>query len=214
MPFAFVRGLSPATRGTPFDPPGRQARKRFIPGYAGNAGEPTIKDARTTVYPRLRGERWEGLITCRAPGGLSPATRGTLDLILQRPRDVRFIPGYAGNAHCLSLIREFVTVYPRLRGERMIDTPAANGLTGLSPATRGTQRDGLARNRFPRFIPGYAGNANRRGRQSKRNAVYPRLRGERSKCTWLILKRKFMPSKSTKKLMLLKNVSALHSYVF
>mgnify|MGYP003637596987 CR=1 FL=1 len=91
-------GLSPATRGTP--PPGQTVSCvwRFIPGYAGNAGCWHCCQRRAAVYPRLRGERGQQVLSTGGGGGLSPATRGTHSPSSEIRSPSRFIPGYAGNA--------------------------------------------------------------------------------------------------------------------
>ena len=92
---------------------------RFIPGYAGNAGVSYFNPARSSVYPRLRGERAHDHSNRTGTPGLSPATRGTLDESQPDRMDLRFIPGYAGNARASVLLMPLMAVYPRLRGERI-----------------------------------------------------------------------------------------------
>ena len=91
---------------------------RFIPGYAGNASKPTGIKAARPVYPRLRGERHPQPPDLIVDNGLSPATRGTLLILLRLVFNLRFIPGYAGNAVREPFVLVITAVYPRLRGER------------------------------------------------------------------------------------------------
>ncbi len=56
-PFMYSPGLSPATRGTQHHDLAKTQRRRFIPGYAGNARRVRLPNSGTAVYPRLRGER-------------------------------------------------------------------------------------------------------------------------------------------------------------
>ena len=51
------------------------------------------------VYPRLRGERQDVHHFKERIGGLSPASRGTLDTDDEAVMVYRFIPGFAGNAY-------------------------------------------------------------------------------------------------------------------
>ena len=111
--------------------------------------------------------------------GLSPATRGTLQYLILSILTIRFIPGYAGNAVECSFFLVVLTVYPRLRGERVVADVRNLLARGLSPATRGTHKRASVVGKYKRFIPGYAGNAWRYGCRSLLFAVYPRLRGER-----------------------------------
>ena len=50
-------GSSPHTRGTLSPDEPLQARRRFIPAYAGNATLAPVEYALLTVHPRIRGER-------------------------------------------------------------------------------------------------------------------------------------------------------------
>ncbi|QCK18080.1 hypothetical protein FORC88_930 [Salmonella enterica subsp. enterica serovar Typhimurium] len=69
-------------------------------------------------------------------------------------------------------------VYPRWRGEHLVDNPTDPGLAGLSPLARGTPQWLPLNHRASRFIPAGAGNTvhPRGGRQ--KTPVYPRWRGE------------------------------------
>ena len=70
-------GSSPHTRGTlgPDEP--LQARRRFIPAYAGNASGANEMTTATTVHPRIRGERERAERNQVVKDGPSPHTRGT-----------------------------------------------------------------------------------------------------------------------------------------
>ena len=173
-------GLSPATRGTPAVNLTAADSWRFIPGYAGNASGKFRFQGFEPVYPRLRGERFLIKIAHVVYLGLSPATRGTHRIVLTRKMLTRFIPGYAGNAANASLVSIANTVYPRLRGERRVSFRVCHPYFGLSPATRGTLLIAGVVVAFWRFIPGYAGNALNNKVNNPVDAVYPRLRGERS----------------------------------
>ena len=96
------------------------------------------------------------------------------------PTSARFIPGYAGNAAETSGSLDFRPVYPRLRGERILNLLRCFGHTGLSPAARGTLMMIGRPMVFVRFIPGCAGNAQLADGRNPLLTVYPRLRGERS----------------------------------
>ena len=52
-----VLGSSPHTRGTPHTSSENSLNRRFIPAYAGNAGEGKINATLMAVHPRIRGER-------------------------------------------------------------------------------------------------------------------------------------------------------------
>mgnify|MGYP003679087934 CR=1 FL=1 len=116
---AKILGLSPATRGTPETWRRCGEQCRFIPGYAGNAGQAGYIPAKMSVYPRLRGEREQPSTPTDYAPGLSPATRGTPIPHNNIEANCRFIPGYAGNARNFTVTSPVAPVYPRLRGERI-----------------------------------------------------------------------------------------------
>ena len=72
---------------------------------------------RFSVHPRLRGELRVIAVQNEPQFGSSPLTRGTLNTILRKFPDFRFIPAYAGNSGVLNPELAMITVHPRLRGE-------------------------------------------------------------------------------------------------
>ena len=111
-----------------------------------------------TVHPRLRGE----------------LAFNDVD----RLKNDRFIPAYAGNSLCRILENYSDTVHPRLRGELLHLRSTTVGRAGSSPLTRGTQLSLLPLLMPSRFIPAYAGNSRRKGPSCISYTVHPRLRGE------------------------------------
>ena len=131
-------GSSPLTRGTQTPPHRCEQGARFIPAYAGNSIIDSTSLLMASVHPRLRGELTVTCVSAKeTPGsspltrgtrlpcsssatvnrGSSPLTRGTLKSSAPlRPRSW-FIPAYAGNSLKFSLVRLFLSVHPRLRGE-------------------------------------------------------------------------------------------------
>ena len=91
-------GLSPHARGTH---PWRE----------------TVKQSRTTVYPRMRGEPIFLRRVIRIFFGLSPHARGTRGVLLDYFLNLRFIPACAGNPRLQVMDGIRVAVYPRMRGE-------------------------------------------------------------------------------------------------
>ncbi len=70
------------------------------------------------------------------------------------------------------------TVYPRSRGEYVLNGMTAVGYGGLSPLARGIHVAGLRGTRFDRFIPARAGNTRLPAIGPRSMTVYPRSRGE------------------------------------
>ena len=156
-----VAGLSPHTRGTPLHRLYGAPVRRFIPAYAGNESLISARASCTTVHPRIRGERGTARITSARPSGSSPHTRGTHVLHAVGDLDHRFIPAYAGNAAAPGSRSPPRSVHPRIRGERAVSMNRATSVNGSSPHTRGTRQGSSSSLVSGRFIPAYAGNAQR-----------------------------------------------------
>ena len=154
-----LSGSSPHTRGTHVGGGFGVGVARFIPAYAGNAV------STSNIIP----------LRC----GSSPHTRGTLSIICLDLDRGRFIPAYAGNAGSRPGARWWRSVHPRIRGERMIAQAAEIDRIGSSPHTRGTRYHFGTSNVVYRFIPAYAGNAQRTMWLKAARSVHPRIRGER-----------------------------------
>ena len=91
---------------------------------------------------------------------------------------MRFIPAGAGNSFFPGIHFPDRAVYPRWRGELVLQRRTADGLTGLSPLARGTQSNRYFKWPAVRFIPAGAGNSPGDWRNNPDHAVYPRWRGE------------------------------------
>ena len=111
------------------------------------------------VHPRMRGERKRRMRILR--------------------RAVRFIPACAGNAFPQERLVISNTVHPRMRGERTVAVALWFDLSGSSPHARGTRRYCCSCECIARFIPACAGNASHTDQEEAREAVHPRMRGER-----------------------------------
>ena len=96
--FASISGSSPHTRGTPDEVLKRHGMNRFIPAYAGNAINRSMREQSKSVHPRIRGERMIVRLLADRMDGSSPHTRGTHVARVRGPAHRRFIPAYAGNA--------------------------------------------------------------------------------------------------------------------
>ena len=114
-----LSGSSPHARGTLRILIRRKPEKRFIPACAGNACPLFSIGHENPVHPRMRGERVISLRYDGFKGGSSPHARGTpfCTDIQVSPR--RFIPACAGNAGRLRRCSRWMTVHPRMRGERL-----------------------------------------------------------------------------------------------
>ena len=154
----FNCGLSPLARGTHRPRTTIRANRRFIPAGAGNTALSFSYYRPATVYPRWRGEHYRTDCRILFFCGLSPLARGTRRDYSKEDAGDRFIPAGAGNT--------FKYVYLLI------------AISGLSPLARGTPALFAALSLVARFIPAGAGNTRTRRSSSRKNAVYPRWRGE------------------------------------
>ena len=156
---ATTYGSSPLARGTEEHRGAGLQQVRFIPACAGNGGSGGTCGPRSTVHPRLRGERSRTAPGQSPTAGSSPLARGTVN---RRPGYAgrhRFIPACAGNGRRCPRRPLHGPVHPRLRGERH------PGGAWIGPVAR--------------FIPACAGNGRSGQKKGVEFPVHPRLRGER-----------------------------------
>ena len=152
-------GSSPRVRGTLNCGCLSIAHKRFIPACAGNALARPTGIKRSSVHPRVCGERQSTLIALPRPRGSSPRVRGTRPYLANSGHLARFIPACAGNAANKPYKTKRLSVHPRVCGERRKAKGLAGWNGGSSPRVRGTRAVIAVFAIFTRFIPACAGNA-------------------------------------------------------
>ena len=151
-------GLSPRTRGIRLVLETALSRQGSIPAHAGNPGR---------------------LVTVRLTHpGLSPRTRGILGLLGLMLYTIGSIPAHAGNPIGLNMYAPHYGVYPRARGESLVNINSLSIRQGLSPRTRGILRLAVQSNAIDGSIPAHAGNPNTSFAKGRLWRVYPRARGE------------------------------------
>ncbi len=173
-------GSSPRGRGTHQLDRQPGIDRRFIPAWAGNAGQPSHGPDQSTVHPRVDGERSAMRAVSTHKAGSSPRGRGTLGEQQSIGLGERFIPAWAGNAGSGKISRRRNAVHPRVGGERGFDNDKWAARCGSSPRGRGTQVVRQCPRKGGRFIPAWAGNARRRSIPAWTPSVHPRVGGERA----------------------------------
>ena len=153
---------------------------RFIPACAGNAFSRPTPIRRSTVHPRVCGERFGGYGVGAPGGGSSPRVRGTPSGSGPTYQSDRFIPACAGNAPRACPACSPGAVHPRVCGERRTSDPDRLAEDGSSPRVRGTLTEACLLLAVRRFIPACAGNADHPRSQHIARAVHPRVCGERA----------------------------------
>ncbi len=117
----FLPGLSPLARGTQRGLMSALNHHRFIPAGAGNTMLPSFTPFLISVYPRWRGEHTPKLMATGRLRGLSPLARGTHQTAATASAATRFIPAGAGNTRFVSQPSRTSSVYPRWRGEHVLN---------------------------------------------------------------------------------------------
>ena len=131
------------------------------------------------VHPRVCGERGGATQNNAAIDGSSPRLRGTQQREYVWLQHWRFIPAFAGNADLLLVRQRGCAVHPRVCGEREYARDGDRLWNGSSPRLRGTLLALVKYDLAARFIPAFAGNAERGGNVRRGAAVHPRVCGER-----------------------------------
>ena len=135
-----LRGLSPPTRGNPYERPHSVPVPGSIPAHAGEPAAAMSDGWRGRVYPRPRGgTRMQGTST-DAGFGLSPPTRGNLSAITVARDGRRSIPAHAGEPPPGADDWQVNEVYPRPRGGTRLYSSIRSWACGLSPPTRGNRQ--------------------------------------------------------------------------
>ena len=171
-------GLSPPTRGSREPRGDGTARPGSIPAHAGKPRPPLKRRRPHTVYPRPRGEAAAPQLGTPDASGLSPPTRGSLQVLLSDRDGLRSIPAHAGKPPSCRDPSAVRTVYPRPRGEAWTRSRGSMTRRGLSPPTRGSHTGRTTRGLPVRSIPAHAGKPVHPSGSGPRSAVYPRPRGE------------------------------------
>ncbi len=125
-------GSSPRVWGTlPLMPIGVDV-DWFIPACVGNALSANQPESRRPVHPRVCGERCRFIFLQPSRDGSSPRVWGTLESVLKPFCLFRFIPACVGNAPTNTATSIFLTVHPRVCGERQLVSAGKVDSTVLS----------------------------------------------------------------------------------
>ena len=171
------QGLSPHTRGNPWQEFEWKGRRGPIPAYA---GEPSLRNEDVRLiraYPRIRGGTNAPLGASPQVQGLSPHTRGNPKLPRAGDEDQGPIPAYAGEPRTGPPIARASGAYPRIRGGTPTRGWPVTGSEGLSPHTRGNLMLSTMNLSHAGPIPAYAGEPHPRHCPVLPSRAYPRIRG-------------------------------------
>ena len=171
-------GLSPYTRGNPEEQATIIKAAGSIPVHTGKPDYAVSGNSRTEVYPRTHGETLLSANAIVEVKGLSPYTRGNQEVYQWMVAMTGSIPVHTGKPRTSASVRDASEVYPRTHGETCL-VLALNGLSsGLSPYTRGNQRNLKPALRYPGSIPVHTGKPRVIYPNASLSWVYPRTHGE------------------------------------
>ena len=153
------------------------AGRRSIPAHAGEPAAAALALRLCSVYPRPRG----GTSSIQSPqansDGLSPPTRGNLELVESSAILRGSIPAHAGEPAPPPPQNRSRAVYPRPRGGTGSARSRRSRRRGLSPPTRGNHPPRQSPMPAQGSIPAHAGEPTRATPSAVSAAVYPRPRG-------------------------------------
>ena len=129
------------------------------------------------AYPRSRGATVLSRGRVDPDQGLSPLTRGNLDLLAADESGLGPIPAHAGQPWCRRAGGRPPGAYPRSRGATARRRQVLARQVGLSPLTRGNLGAGELAAARPGPIPAHAGQPSNRIRSKSISRAYPRSRG-------------------------------------
>ena len=159
----------------------------FIPACAGNTCSFRWIREEHRVHPRMRGEYKAISAVGRFSVGSSPHARGILIVYPPFSPSKRFIPACAGNTRQRGKTDPAKEVHPRMRGEYGPASLRGMHLPGSSPHARGIRPKGSTKNGSSGFIPACAGNTKPSALWDVSAWVHPRMRGEYSLFTLLLV---------------------------
>ena len=180
-------GSSPHARGTRTVRGARGDNRRIIPACAGNTDVIAGQYGSVADHPRMRGEHYSDRHNIPPKHGSSPHARGTHSRSPTRESGHRIIPACAGNTRPDTNYRMYIPDHPRMRGEHYMPRTAFRSTHGSSPHARGTPVRDRAQRHRGRIIPACAGNTGTQWVRSGGMTDHPRMRGEHTKYTGLIL---------------------------
>ena len=183
------RGSSPRMRGTRAVCCDGDDRIGIIPAYAGNTHSPSDSSHWIRDHPRVCGEHTEGTSKTANWQGSSPRMRGTRTPASRESVQNGIIPAYAGNTHVEERTYSSCRDHPRVCGEHASVPALSHLVLGSSPRMRGTP-SGMGDVDVRRgIIPAYAGNTTGAVPSPPTWWDHPRVCGEHSSASSLVVTR-------------------------
>ena len=173
-------GLPPHTRGSRRDGLRAAHVRGSTPAHAGKPHRARHPREDRGVYPRTRGEASGRARAKLAPAGLPPHTRGSPSPVGPVHDATGSTPAHAGKPGPPCPHPPIVGVYPRTRGEAILEPVSGRLDDGLPPHTRGSLGAVFADGEAPGSTPAHAGKPPDFQVLSPHARVYPRTRGEAS----------------------------------
>ena len=172
------QGLSPRSRGSLVIQAGKRPDLGSIPALTGKPAGRRGRKSTPGVYPRAHGEAEHGLSVRLGSEGLSPRSRGSLDLGYGRAQVLGSIPALTGKPETRFARACSPGVYPRAHGEALGQPGVALADAGLSPRSRGSRPRLRPPQQLRRSIPALTGKPTVVVNPEVTSGVYPRAHGE------------------------------------
>src|SRR5690606_15275570 len=177
-------GLPPRARGRQPDLVHPETETRTTPACAGTTSIDSSRYARTSDYPRVRGDDSLAPAPVGAIAGLPPRARGRRSSEAKQGSAVRTTPACAGTTPQRSGRPAGTRDYPRVRGDDDISEPAGEIGRGLPPRARGRPAPSHHAGSGGRTTPACAGTTPAWPWWCCGSEDYPRVRGDDATWIW------------------------------
>ena len=144
-------------------------------------------------HPRIRGEKALAFMACGLRRGSPPHTRGKAAIPCIEVPCHGITPAYAGKRSSKIPTQVSYRVHPRIRGEKLRSCYVRQSVYGSPPHTRGKVFRRCACFKLDGFTPAYAGKRRRWTPSRTQPRVHPRIRGEKQRICYRLLKRRGSP---------------------
>ena len=134
----------------------------------------------------MRGEKSKNLCFIQWCSGSSPHARGKVRAAGTTGRPHRIIPACAGKSLRRVGPASICRDHPRMRGEKKIHATQKPIKVGSSPHARGKEDSLISGAKTVRIIPACAGKRPNRSANSHLSQDHPRMRGEKSICSFVV----------------------------
>ena len=191
-----LAGSPPHSRGRPCQHFSASSHIRLTPAFAGKTRPHRGRANHHPAHPRIRGEDPHHGIRSSPGKGSPPHSRGRLSVAGLHGHTRRLTPAFAGKTPAASIRRLRLGAHPRIRGEDVLSDDGVLCDEGSPPHSRGRPGSILEGAFHIRLTPAFAGKTPRRSTSRGLSRAHPRIRGEDSPRSLMVLSRPGSPPHS------------------